>query len=91
MAWSEDFSVFFDDLDTVDATIGAGTVTGYLDDEYVEVDNMTGVMPVFTCATDDVLSVGQDDSVVASGTNYAVITNEPDGTGISKLILRTTD
>ena len=89
MAWSEDFSVFFEGLDSVTATIGAADVVGYFEDEYVEVDNISGFMPVFTCATADVISVAQDTTAVINTVNYAVITNEADGTGISKLVLRT--
>ena len=89
MAWNEDFGQFFKDLDVDVATIGVGTVNGYLDDQYVETEKVSGIMPVFECATSDVINVVQDDPVVINATNYAVISNEGDGTGVSKLILRT--
>ena len=90
MAWNEDFSAFFEGLDSVTATFpGSTDVVGYFEDEYVEADNVSGFMPVFTSPTEDVSSYVQDDVVIINAVNYAIITNEADGTGISKIVLRT--
>ena len=88
MAWAEDMSVFFDDLDSVAATFPGGDVQGYLDDEYVEALGVAGVKPVFTCATVDVTSVTEGDAVTIGGVSYEVVIPQSDGTGLTKVVLK---
>jgi len=46
--------------------------------------------PQFTCATDDISSAEQGDSLIIMGTTYYIIENEPEGTGMSTLMLSLT-
>jgi len=98
MAFTEDFSDFFDTDDfAVAATItigegSPGTVNGIFDDEYfdeVGVGSLgvEGSKPAFHCAAADVPSIAHGDSVVISGTTYHVVNVRPDGTGLVTLLL----
>jgi len=72
---------------------GAETVNGVFDNEYVGVLDgeastpVESTRPVFTVATDDVTGIGHGDSVVISGTTYTVRGVEPDGTGVTRLVM----
>lgn len=48
---------------------------------------MASTAPVLTIATADVPANVVGKPVVANGTNYTVAAHEPDGTGISRLVL----
>jgi len=83
-----DLDTFFNtDEFAVNATINSETVNGVFDNEYIEDIEVSGTSPVFTCKTSDVNDVSQDDPVTIDGTGYHVVSIEPDGTGITKLVL----
>jgi hypothetical protein len=89
MAFVEDRSIFFSELDSVAALYnGAQFVRGYLDLAYIEPlgNAVEGRAPVFTCNVTDLPAAMHGDTLVASGRTYKVVGVEPDGTGI--LILR---
>jgi len=91
--FTEDLSVFFNtDEFAVVATINNVSVNGIFDREFVSVSSgkvqIEGFRPVFTCATSDVSGVTEDDLVVVDTVTYRVAFPEPDGTGITRLILR---
>ena len=68
---------------------GTKTLTGIYDEEYVEMNGMSGYAPVFTCRTSDVTTAGVavgGTLVVTAGT-FTVQVPQPDGTGFTKLIL----
>lgn len=89
--FAEDLSVFFQSNDFADlATFAdAGTAYGILDNEYIETYNSTGFKPVFTCATTDVASYGQGDTLTINSVNYRIDEKEADGTGVTRLLMRT--
>jgi hypothetical protein len=92
VAFVEDRSVFFSDLDSVVAIYnGGGTVRGYLDLAYIEPlgNAVQGSAPVFTCNASDLPSIRQSDTLffVVRGETYKVVGVEPDGTGILALRL----
>lgn len=66
-----------------------GSITGIFDREYIEAGDMQGYHPVLTCVTADVTNVSVDSYVtrVADGVEYIVRVKEPDGTGMTQLIL----
>jgi len=69
-------------------TINAAAVDGILTSEYVTVEFVESKKPVFLCKSSDVVGVAHGDDVVASdSTAYKVRGIQPDGTGITKLIL----
>jgi len=101
----EDVTTFFDENDfAVVATINNGEVLGILSQDWVEIDTpmsllqgsknyvsgvATGFKPVFDCATADVVSVEIGDTAVIGGVTYTIVYPQPDGTGMTRLVLRT--
>jgi len=85
-----DRAAFFDPEEFgVAATIGGGTVNGIFDNGYVAELDVESTRPTFTCATADVSTVAHGDSITISGTAYTVRGIEPDGTGVTTLVLET--
>lgn len=69
----------------------AGDLLAIFDNEYLEGVGTESRLPVLTCTTTDAerLSVVRKGSqVTIDGTVYRVDRHEPDGTGMSRLILR---
>ena len=84
-----DLDIFVDDQTgfAVTATIGGVEVTGILDNQYVEVLDSAGTHPVLTCKTADVAEATEGTAVIIAGVEYEVIVPQPDGTGITQLVL----
>mgnify|MGYP003960367063 FL=1 len=81
-------SEFLDATEMADnATIGASTVAGIFDNQFVEVHGIEGVRPVFVCDESDVSTIDHGDSLSVKSTSYEVIGIQPDGTGLTSLIL----
>ena len=88
MAFAEDFSEFLDTDDfAINATISGSSVSGILDEAFIEVAGIEGVHPTFACANADVQGVGHGASVVIGSTTYHVIGIQVDGTGMVELVL----
>ena len=86
--FAEDFSEFFISSELADdAIIGAATVAGIFDNQFVEVNGIEGVRPVFTCAASEVLNLGHEKTIKINDITYKVAGVQPDGTGLSSLIL----
>lgn len=86
--FSEDLSGFLVSGELGDiATIAGVDVRGVFDRPYVETLDHAGHRPTFTCASDDVLGVSRGDAVFVDGITYTVVGIEPDGTGLTTLIL----
>lgn len=73
----------------VEATINGFPVMGIMDKEYIEVEFSGSTAPIFWCQSSDVVGVGHNSTFsLPDGSSYLVKGNpEPDGTGITKLIL----
>lgn len=97
----ENLNVFFDKrFGGVDATVAGAPVVGNFSNEYVEVDNgvapVVGLKPVLAVKSSDAVgavtgtdvTVEEEEAgvVVRTGT-YKVIIQQPDGTGVTILIL----
>lgn len=69
--------------------VGANSVAGVLDDQYLDQLDTTGTTPVFTCRSSDVNAAGiaRGTSGTINGVTYVVRNIKPDGTGMSDLIL----
>lgn len=81
---------FFDtDEFGVSATVGGNSLDGIFDNEYISALDMTGTQPVFLCRSSDaaLYSITRGSVLVINGTSYTVQNSEPDGTGITKLVL----
>jgi len=91
-----DRAAFFDAADFGDAAlIGANSVPGILDNEYIEVDDVGETRPVYHCDQAVALAAGAavNASIVITPTRtgvpvtYAIRELQPDGAGMLRLIL----
>ena len=84
----EDFNEFFiSDEMSDNATIGTATVAGIFESQFVEVNGIEGVRPVFTCAAKDVEKLTHEKTIKILDQTYKVAGRQPDGTGLMSLIL----
>lgn len=93
-----EISAFFDPILTVDAVFtpagGIGTIIKVIfNKEYQTIEMLSGGVgvessgPVATCKTSDVSGAKHGDTLAISGTTYYISGVQPDGTGITKLLL----
>ena len=69
-------------------TINAAAVDGILTSEYVTVEFVESKKPVFICKSSEIVGIAHGDNAIASdSTAYKVRGIQPDGTGMTKLIL----
>jgi hypothetical protein len=92
MAFVENLVPFFSTAEfAVDATLNGVAVRGIFDSAYqlgdVGSSGMASTAPVLTLATTDVPSSPVGKSVVVNSISYVVSAHEPDGTGVSLLLL----
>lgn len=83
----ETFDAYFNDF-AIPATVGGVSVRAIFDAAYADPLGMAGNSPQLTIATEDLPAVAVGQAVVVNATNYTVTGIEPDGTGISTLLLR---
>ncbi len=90
MAFVEDLAPFLADFGTTATLAGGSTVTGIFDASAIDVLGAAGIGPMFTAKTSQVGALAYGDTLTLSGTGYAVRQNDPDGTGMTRLILERT-
>lgn len=94
MAFTEDLSPFFSAAEFADdAMLDGVAVQGIFDRTYVEAGGgmgMSSTVPAFTLPTIAVPANPVGKLLVVKGVTYVVVTPEPDGTGITLLILERT-
>jgi len=90
---ANDLAGFFDPSEHGEvATIGASTINGIFSDEYSEILDVSGSVPVFTCITSEldeispVVTAGT--AIVIKSVNYTIEVLQPDGTGVTRLTLQ---
>ena len=92
MAFAEDLDAFLDTGDFAEAaTIGAATVNGILFDGYGQaLEYASGSKPSFLCKVADLptITLGTTTAVIG-GTTYTIVENQPDGHGLTTLIMET--
>jgi hypothetical protein len=88
--WEADLAGMFVDFG-IDATYGASTIQVIFDNEFlaasafdIEVESRE---PKCYVKESDVSGIDQGDTLVINSTTYYVIKVEPDGTGLTRLIL----
>lgn len=92
MAFAEDFSAFFraDEFASA-ATLGGVAVRGIFDKAYELADaggnGFASTLPVFTLPTSSVPASVTGLPLVIAGVIYTVVLSEPDGTGVTQLML----
>lgn len=76
---------------SVSATINGVAVTGIFDDRFKMVDELSqeieSTLPQLICRSIDVAGVTDGTSCIVNGVTYTVRTLEPDGTGMTRIIL----
>lgn len=91
MALVEDFTTFFhaDDFAVI-AAIGASNVSGIFDKGYAESFDIAGSKPTFICKVADLpaITLGTTTGVI-SGATYLIAETQPDGYGLTTLMLET--
>jgi len=86
--FKEDLSEFFDSNELAEeAKIGLSLVRGIMESQFVEVNGIEGVRPVFTCAAKDVEKMVYKQTIQVKGITYKVAGVQPDGTGLKSLVL----
>lgn len=87
---------FSEDLGDFFTTAGFGTsvtwsggevLVGIFDNDYVEEFGMEGRRPVLHCKTSEAGNVALNETATISGASYKLIRKEPDGTGVTLMIL----
>lgn len=91
MAFVEDLSAFFNSDDFADeASLSGLSVRGIFDNAYAMANGGLGMSdsaPAFTLQTSQVPSSPVGQLIVIKSVTYAIAMHEPDGTGVSVLIL----
>jgi hypothetical protein len=72
----------------VDATLNGTAVRGIFDDAYMDPLGMAGSQPALLCASADVSAAAQGTAVVVNSVNYTVGSTQPDGTGMTRILLQ---
>lgn len=89
MAFTENLDAFLLEADfAVSATLGASTFKVIFDRAHTEALGINNTTPVCGAKTSDVSSATRGTSITVDGTAYTVIDNQPDGTGMSTLVLQ---
>lgn len=88
--FDEDLDAFFEDDEHGDMFIiqkNGETFNGIFDNEYVSPGDISGSEPVIVCKTEDVENLQRNDVLERGSDLYTFILQEPDGTGVSRVIL----
>jgi len=77
------------DLDdfAVEVTLNGSSIRAIVDYEDVEVMGDYSRWPVLTVRTSDLDADPHGDTVVLNGTSYTIVNVDPDGTGVSRIVL----
>lgn len=90
--FTEDLSIFFGEFGT-SAALAGQSVLGVFDNASAlgaaGFVGMAGTQPVFTLPTASITGEAVGQSLVIGAATYTVAAHEPDGTGVSRLILET--
>lgn len=98
MAFSEDLSVFFDTNDFAESaaytprdfthpSTQTTTINGIFQDRFIEINGVATKKSTFLCATSSVPNVDNGDWLTVKSIDFTVGDSEPDGTGLTLLIL----
>lgn len=88
MPFAEALSPFFNVAEFASlATLDGAAVQGIFDNAYTEAFGMASRAPMFTLPTASAASATQASVLVVDGTTYRVTSVQPDGTGVTVLML----
>jgi len=77
------------DAESVTVTYTGGSFSAIFERPFVEVEGVESRQPVLIARTDDVDALAKDTSLTVQSVVYKLRRHEPDGTGITRLILKT--
>ena len=83
----EDVAVFFSGWPAVDATLDGQPLRVIFDREYVDVNGMGTTGPAATAPSASVSAATTTSMLVVAGNTYRVRSVQPDGTGVSLVLL----
>lgn len=87
MAFTAETAPFFTDFAAASCTIGGVAVSAIFSNRSADVLDVAGTQPYLTVESSVVASTARGTAVVVNGTNYTVAKLEPDGTGLTRVIL----
>ncbi len=87
MALVENLAPFTADFG-VAVTVAGVSKVGIFDDAYIDPLGMAGSQPALLCASADVSTAAQGTAVVVNSVNYTVGSIQPDGVGMTRLLLQ---
>lgn len=70
------------------ATVSGNSVLGIFDEAYTDPMGIAGSSPALTVKSADIPALAFGAAVVVNSINYTVASIQPDGTGITRLILQ---
>lgn len=85
--FTENLAPFFSDFAASSATLDGASVRGIFDNQYVDVLGLASRQPMFTLPTADAAAATQASVLIVEGVTYRVRSIEPDGTGVTVLML----
>jgi hypothetical protein len=91
--FEEDLDAFFDlDAHGVEVILGnsGDIITGIFDREFLESLDIQGSSPVLTCKSVDVENLTRKDPLEIDGKIYTFVRAEPDGAGVTRVLLELT-
>lgn len=90
MAFTEEFSDFLDTaVFAENLTIGAATVAAIFDEAFSDpLGIVSGTRPIALVASADVSTLAVGDTVTRGVTSYTVAEIQPDGTGLTRVMLK---
>lgn len=92
MAFAEDLTVFFNAQEFAHPALLSGVaVSGIFDEAYglgaVGLSGMSSTVPAYTLPTASIIGEPYGQPLVIGSRSFVVAAHEPDGTGISRLLL----
>lgn len=69
------------------AAIGSLAISGIFDRQYVEYADIAGNHPTFLCPSEQVSNIELGDEITINQKPYTVAAIQPDGTGLTLLVL----
>jgi len=88
--FEEDLTLFFEKDELADEIVirkSGEIIVGMIENDYVDIDSISGSNPVLVCATSDLYGLRRGDIIEHGSIAYVFIKDEPDGTGVSRAIL----
>ena len=89
--FTESLAPFFNTAELATAaTLDGVAVSGIFDNAYTDAFGMASRQPMFTLASSAAAAASQASALVVGGTAYRVTSVQPDGTGVTTLMLERT-